>query len=129
MIFSPVPEFSFLPAPHASYPGLFFSPARVQPLYGAGRKKSSGTGLYDPKYLCVYSEDNKLRASCHNERRRPIFGVKLEAWPKPRRHNMFCISHFLQSVMVFEIVNNFLCIFNAISSEKGCLISVLFLTC
>ena len=30
---------------HASYPGLFFSPARVQPLYGAGRKKSSGTGL------------------------------------------------------------------------------------
>ena len=30
---------------HASYPGLFFSPARVQPLYGAGRKASSGTGL------------------------------------------------------------------------------------
>jgi len=30
---------------HASYPGLFFSPARVQPLYGAGRKESSGTGL------------------------------------------------------------------------------------
>ena len=31
---------------HASYPGLFFSPARVQPLYGAGGKDSSGTGLY-----------------------------------------------------------------------------------
>ena len=30
---------------HASYPGLFFSPARVQPLYEAGRKESSGTGL------------------------------------------------------------------------------------
>ena len=30
---------------HASYPGLFFSPARVQPLYGKGRKESSGTGL------------------------------------------------------------------------------------
>ena len=30
---------------HASYPGLFFRPARVQPLYGAGRKGSSGTGL------------------------------------------------------------------------------------
>ena len=29
----------------ASYPGLFFLPARVQPLYGAGRKESSGTGL------------------------------------------------------------------------------------
>jgi len=31
---------------HASYPGLFFRPARVQPLYGAGRKGSSGTGLH-----------------------------------------------------------------------------------
>ena len=30
---------------HASYPGFFSSPARVQPLYGAGRKVSSGTGL------------------------------------------------------------------------------------
>ena len=30
---------------HASYPGLFFLPARVQPLYGAGRKESTGTGL------------------------------------------------------------------------------------
>ena len=30
---------------HASYSGLFFSPARVQPLYGAGRKDSSGTAL------------------------------------------------------------------------------------
>ena len=30
---------------HASYPGLFFRPPRVQPLYGAGRKESSGTGL------------------------------------------------------------------------------------
>ena len=33
---------------HASYPGLewtLLSPARVQSLYGAGRKESSGTGL------------------------------------------------------------------------------------
>ena len=31
---------------HASYPGLtLVSLARVQPLYGAGRKESSGTGL------------------------------------------------------------------------------------
>ena len=31
---------------HASYPGLpLFSPARVQPLYGARRKESSGTQL------------------------------------------------------------------------------------
>ena len=30
---------------HARYPGPFFLPARVQPLYGAGRKESSGTGL------------------------------------------------------------------------------------
>ena len=35
---------------HASYPGLFFSPARVQPLYGAGRKESSGTGLKNTTY-------------------------------------------------------------------------------
>ena len=32
---------------HASYRGLFFSPSRVQPLYGAGRKEGSGTGLVD----------------------------------------------------------------------------------
>ena len=30
---------------HASYPGLFFSSARVQPLYVAERKESTGTGL------------------------------------------------------------------------------------
>ena len=34
---------------HASYPGLFFSTARVQPLYGAGREESSGTGLHESK--------------------------------------------------------------------------------
>ena len=32
----------------ASYPGLFFR-TRVQPLYGAGRKESSGTGLISYK--------------------------------------------------------------------------------
>ena len=32
---------------HASYPGLFFSPTWVQPLYGAGRKESSGIGLVE----------------------------------------------------------------------------------
>ena len=35
---------------HASYPGLFFRPPRVQPLYGAGRKESSGTGLDSVMY-------------------------------------------------------------------------------
>ena len=35
---------------HASYHGLcLLSPARVQPLYGAGRKESSGTGLEGAK--------------------------------------------------------------------------------
>mgnify|MGYP007058655421 CR=1 FL=1 len=38
---------------HASYPGLFVSPARVQPLYGAGRKESSGTGLPEAVRWCL----------------------------------------------------------------------------
>ena len=42
---------------------------------------------------------------------------------------MFHIFHFFQSGMVFETVNPFSCIFNAISSGKSCLISVPFLTC
>ena len=54
-----------------------------------------------------------------------IFCAKLEAW----RLKMFHIFHFLQSDMVFEIVNPFLCIFKAISSEKSCLILVPFLPC
>ena len=37
---SPVPELSFLPASRT-----LFSPARVPPLYGEGRKEISGTGL------------------------------------------------------------------------------------
>ena len=40
---------------------------------------------------------------------------------------MFHIFHFLQPDVVLGTVNPFLCIFNAISSEKGCLISVPFL--
>ena len=39
---------------HASYPGLFFSSARVQPLYGAGRKESSGTGLTQNRCRSVH---------------------------------------------------------------------------
>ena len=42
---------------------------------------------------------------------------------------MFYIFHFLQSNMVFEIVNSFLCISNAISNEKSCLTLVPFPTC
>ena len=73
-------------------------------------------------YLATLDE---LRASCHAERRQPIFGAKLE----PRRHKVFHIFSFLQSDEVFETVNPFSCIFKAISSEKRCLISVPFLTC
>ena len=46
---SPVPELSFLPASYRDWTRAgerrLLSPARVQPLYGAGRKNSSGTGL------------------------------------------------------------------------------------
>ena len=42
---------------------------------------------------------------------------------------MVHIFHFLQTGMVFENVNPFSLIFNAISSEKSCLISKPFLTC
>ena len=42
---------------------------------------------------------------------------------------MFLIFNFLQSGMVFEILNPFSCIFKAISCEKSCLISVSFLPC
>ena len=42
---------------------------------------------------------------------------------------MVHIFHFLQTGMVFEIGNSFSWIFNAISSEKSCLISMPFLTC
>ena len=42
---------------------------------------------------------------------------------------MLHIFHFLQTGMVFENVNPFSWIFNAISREKSCLISMPFLTC
>ena len=42
---------------------------------------------------------------------------------------MVHIFHFLQTGMVVENVNPFSWIFNAISSEKSCLISKPFLTC
>ena len=47
--------------------------------------------------------------------RRLIFGAKIEAL----KHKMFHIFHFLQTCVVFEIVNPFSCIFKAISSEKS----------
>ena len=54
----------------------------------------------------------------------PFFGAKLEeAW----RHKIFRIFHFLQSDMVFGIVNPFSGIFNPVSREKICLTSVPFL--
>ena len=43
-----------------------------------------------------------LQASCYAERRRPIFGAKLEVW----RHKVFHIFHFLQSNIVLEIVKS-----------------------
>ena len=46
---------------HASYHGLFFSPAWVQPLYGAGRKESSGTGLRDSSNT---RDGARLRSPC-----------------------------------------------------------------
>ena len=41
--FSPIWEGKWRRSEHAH--GLFFRPPGVQPLYGAGRKESSGTGL------------------------------------------------------------------------------------
>jgi len=68
---------------------------------------------------------DELRASCHAELRRPIFGIKKEA----SKLKMVHIFHFLPTSLVFEIVNPFSWIFNAISSEKSCLISMAILTC
>ena len=53
----------------------------------------------------------------------PDVGAKLEAW----RLKMFHSFHFLQSDMVFGITNSFSWIFDAVSSEKRCLTSILFL--
>ena len=49
------------------------------------------------------------------ERRWPIFGAKISSALK---HKMAHIFHFFQTDMVFEVVNAFSCIFNAISSDK-----------
>ena len=68
-------------------------------------------------YLTTLDE---LRARCHAERRRSIFGAKLTAW-RPKICHIF---HFLLCDMVFEIVSHFLCIFHSISSEKRGLIDV-----
>ena len=68
---------------------------------------------------------NKTTIILHgNYRRTTIFGAKLEAW----RQKMFHIFHFLQCDMVLGIVNPLSWIFNAISNEKSCLISMLFLS-
>ena len=53
-----------------------------------------------------------------------LFGAKLEAW----RHKMFHIFHFLQCGMVLGIVKPLKWMFNAISNEKSCLISMPFLS-
>ena len=54
-------------------------------------------------------------------------GAKIES----SKHKIVHIFHFffLPTSLVFEIVNPFSRIFNAISSEKSCLISMPFLTC
>ena len=49
--------------------------------------------------------------------------AKLEAW----RHKMFNNFHFLQSDMAFGIINSFSRVFDAVSSEKSCPTSMLFL--
>ena len=67
-----------------------------------------------------------LRASCHAERRRPIFGANLEAWPARWRNVSYFLS-FLQSDIVLGIEKPFSWIFNAISSEQSCPISMPFL--
>ena len=53
-----------------------------------------------------------------------LFGAKLEAW----RHKMFHVFHFLQCAMVLGILNTLKWIFNTISNEKSCLISMPFLS-
>ena len=55
----------------------------------------------------------------------PFFGAKLEA----QRHKMFHIFSLFAIWYDFEIVSHSLYIFNAISCERSCLISVPFLTC
>ena len=57
--FIPVPELSFLPAP---YRGTLFLPARVQPLYGAGRKESSGTGLNSLTTSNFFANNNGIES-------------------------------------------------------------------
>ena len=52
----------------------------------------------------------------------PDFCAKLEAWRVKMFHNFL----FLQSDMVFGIVNAFSWIFDAVSSEKSCPTSMLF---
>lgn len=73
-------------------------------------------------YLSILDE---LRAICHAERLWPIFGAKIEVC----KHKMVYIFHFLHTGMVFKIVNPFSWIFNVISREKSCLISMPLLTC
>ena len=79
--------------------------------------------MFKVRELLPYLALDELRASCHAVGRRPIFGAKLETW----RHKILHIFHFAQTDRVLGIVASFLWIFNAISSEKRCLISVSFL--
>jgi len=46
-------------------------------------------------YLAILEE---IRASCHAERRRPIFGANIEAWKLKMVH----IFHFLQTLWFLE---------------------------
>jgi len=62
-------------------------------------------------YLAILDEP---RASCHAERQRPILGAKIEVW----KHKVIHIFNSLPTGLVFEIVNPFSWIFNAISRDK-----------
>ena len=60
--------------------------------------------LFKIKQLLSYLATlDELRASCHAERRQPIFGAKIEAW----KHKMVHIFHFLPATLVSELVNPF----------------------
>ena len=69
---------------HASYPGLFFRPPRVQPPYEAGRKESSGTGLItDSPVIAITREALSrvyTRPVCHMISRSLLFKQEITSY-------------------------------------------------
>ena len=93
---------------------------RKQPLF-ADCGCSHSTSASQNWAVLPKPEDNIAFFLAANENsNQPIFGTKLEV----REHKMFHVFHFLQSDMVFGIVNPCSWIFNAVSREKSCLISM-----